>query len=412
MKYILLFLTLALIPRLHAQFIGGEGDGTSAGLTIQLDLSGVPSGTRPLFAGGFGDGYHQATGFGSLGDQDFSSLFAGGRGDGFDRRTVSASLSGQELSGLFSGGIGDGFDQFSVSLSLNGTDLSGLFSGGDGDGYDNLSVSASLNGLTLEGLYGGGDGDGYDNLAFNGLLDGDMLMLFGGGDGDGYDHAQVANSLGGADLSSLYGGGDGDGFDVVTFSGIVPLPLTLISFEAFPQEEFVLLQWVTEDEFATDFFTIEKTRDGREFAWVGEETAAGFSEPGERIYYEMEDHDPYLGTSFYRLKTTDLDGALNLSHLVEVNYSTARDWDFTLFPNPNTGRHFSLLPEGLQSGEELNIEVLDANGRILFQKQLEAGDVSSHRFDLADRLPPGSYLIRAVHAELGTMAKILIVGGQ
>ena len=163
---------------------------------------------------------------------------------------------------------------------------------------------------------------------------------------------------------------------------------------------------------ATDFFTIEKTRDGRDFAWVGEELAAGFSEPGERIYYEMEDHDPYLGTSFYRLKTTDLDGAISLSHLVEVNYSTARDWDFQLFPNPNTGRHFSLQPEGLEPGELLQLEVLDANGRRLFVDKMEVGGVSSHRFDMADRLPPGSYLIRAAHAELGMLAKILIVGGQ
>mgnify|MGYP001797388739 CR=1 FL=1 len=44
---------------LHAQFAGGSGDGVDQVTTVQLDLSGVPVGIRPLYGGGSGDGFDQ-----------------------------------------------------------------------------------------------------------------------------------------------------------------------------------------------------------------------------------------------------------------------------------------------------------------------------------------------------------------
>ncbi|MEM6396631.1 MAG: T9SS type A sorting domain-containing protein [Bacteroidota bacterium] len=398
---------------LHAQYAGGSGDGHDQIITIQTDLGGIPVGVRPLYGGGSGDGFDQNRQQTAIDGQSIVIVYSGGRGDGFDQNLQSSTLSGQDLADLYAGGSGDGFDRIAAAFTLDGTMLDILYAGGKGDGFDKSLSTSIIDGTSIAGLYSGGIGDGFDRSDFAGGLMGEMFMLYAGGPGDGFDRNRASFTLSGTDLAHIYGGGPGDGFDVNRFEGVVPLPLRLISFSALPQVDFVLIKWETEDEINTDFFTIEKTRDGRDFSWVGEQEAAGFSEPGERLHYEQKDYDPYLGTSFYRLQTTDFDGTISLSHLVEVNYATtADDWDFTLFPNPNTGKHFSIEPEGLEPNRECLIELVDAQGRLIFQQRLPAEDIDGQRFELAEPLPGGSYLIRLSDDTGEGKAKILLVGGR
>ncbi|MFT5998812.1 MAG: hypothetical protein ACI81P_001267 [Neolewinella sp.] len=402
---------LLTIP-LSAQYTGGPGDGFTNSIIVQVTVDGIPAGITSLYRGGPGDGVDQSTNTLSLSGVDLSALFSGGSGDGFDQHTISITLSGENLAALFGGGYGDGFDQDVISLTLSGGALSGLYGGGDGDGFDGRTINATISGESLTSLFGGGDGDGFDHESVSLALNGTTLApLFGGGDGDGFDALQFSTTISGQDLAALFGGGDGDGFDVSLYVGSIPLPLTLISFDAFPEQDYVLLKWVTEKEEATDFFTIEKTANGSAFAFVGDTDAAGFSEPGERIYYEMRDDEPYQGTSFYRLKTTDFDGVVSLSHLIEVQYSDAADWSFNLFPNPNTGKHFSVRTEGMEAGEIMTLEVFDLMGKALFTESYLHLPGQAFRFDLARRLPAGSYMIRLGHQGLGYQAKILLVGG-
>lgn len=408
MKIHIITLLLCLPSLLFAQYGGGEGDGFTARLVIQLDLTGVPAGVRPLFAGGRGDGADRFTISTTLSGAELAQLFRGGSGDGHDNFTVNLTLDGTELSPLYGGGNGDGFDQKTISTALEGTTFTALFSGGSGDGFDQGAAAGALDGQSLAGLFAGGPGDGFDRVTITGTLSGAMLDLYGGGPGDGFDEATGSFSLTGTDLAILFGGGGGDGFDTETFFGVLPLPLTLISFDAFPEDKYVLLRWVTEDEVATDFFTIEKTRNGSDFAFVGTTEAAGDSEPGERLHYDMKDEQPYDGTSFYRLQTTDFDGAISLSHLVEVNFTNAEGWDFQFFPNPNTGRQVNFRPVGLEDGSALQLEILDVQGRALLRDELTT-DGSDHRFDLTTPLPSGSYLIRVTDGQGQGKAKILIV---
>ncbi|WP_273446371.1 T9SS type A sorting domain-containing protein [Neolewinella agarilytica] len=412
-RMLVLFLGTLFATPLYAQFTGGDGDGFTNKRIVQITIDGIPAGVTALFVGGDGDGTDESTSSLTLSGANLSVLFGGGRGDGFDQMTASVALSGQDLAALFGGGDGDGFDKESASLVLSGESLATLFAGGDGDGFNGKTINATLSGESLATLFGGGDGDGFDEKSVTVVLSGlGLAQLFGGGSGDGFDARQYSTTLSGQSLAALFGGGGGDGFDVSLYAGSIPLPLTLISFDAFPEQDYVVLKWVTEDEVATDFFTIEKTTDGTSFAYVGDTEAAGFSEPGERLHYEMRDNEPYQGTSFYRLKTTDFDGAVSMSHLVEVQYSNAADWSFNLFPNPNTGKHFSVRTEGMESGETMLLQVYDLNGKVMFTESYQHYPGQAFRFDLKRRLPVGSYLIRLGHEGLGYQAKILLVGGQ
>jgi len=351
---------------LTAQFSGGTGDGFSRALVIQLTFDGIPAGVAALYVGGSGDGFDRSTESVTLSGGNLAALFQGSSGDGFDRSTVSQTLSGEMLLVLYGGGGGDGFDRTVTSVTLSGDNANQLYGGGGGDGFDRSVAQVTLEGVTLAAIFSGGDGDGFDQETMSQALNGQTLEgLFSGGQGDGFDARQVSVVVSGETLAQLFGGGRGDGFDAAFYAGSIPLPLDLISFDAFPEQDYVLLKWATENEQATDFFTIEKTVDGLDFAAVGDTDAAGYSEPGERLVYEMKDNEPYQGRSFYRLKTTDFDGMVSLSHLVEVQFAETEsdDWNFTLFPNPNTGRHFSVRTDGMAAGKEVTVEVFDINGR-------------------------------------------------
>lgn len=396
---------------LTAQYMGGDADGYTKTLIIQIDLTGIPVGAQPLYVGGNGDGFDNKVFEGSLSGQ-MVAIYKGGNGDGFDIAVSSLSLDGQELMGLYTGGDGDGFDQHISISTLDGMEVVGLYTGGHGDGFDLEQTTLSLDGVSVVGLYVGGDGDGFDSFTFASGLMGEMLALYGGGDGDGFDQSVASFTLNGAPLVGLYGGGAGDGFDVSQFSGAVPLPLTLITFEAIPEETFVLLRWVTEDELDTDFFTIEKTREGNDFTFVGEVDAAGFSEPGEQLHYNIRDEVPWDGSSFYRLKTTDFDGAIALSHLVAVNYTSGKlaEHRFELFPNPNTGKHFSLQLYGYRNDKMVYFNVLNASGRELLSGEFYPNEGAVQRFELPQKLSPGSYLIRLRSDDGIVETKILLVG--
>lgn len=404
-------LLATLSTSLPAQYAGGRSDGFSTHRTVQLTVDGVPAGVTALYLGGKDDGFGHQGATQTVNGTNLLQLYAGGRDDGFDRNGGSFAIGGENLLVLYGGGRDDGFDRAVNSLTISGTDVNVLYGGGRDDGFDRMMATSGISGQSFAALYAGGPDDGFDVNAFTGSTGGKLLMLYGGGPDDGFDRAGNSSTISGFDLTTMFGGGRDDGFDVGSFAGTVPLPLTLIAFDAFPEDKFVLLRWVTEDEVNTDFFTIEKTRDGRDFNFVGETLAAGSTEPGEQAHYELKDHQPYEGTSFYRLKTTDFDGLISLSHLVEVQYSSPSDWDFTLFPNPNTGRHFSVRPAGLKGNEELQLQIFDANGRLLRSETVPNSGNAPHRFDLERRLPAGSYLIRMTSGDGLSRAKLLLVGG-
>lgn len=339
-----------------------------------------------------------------------TSQFTGGIGDGHDGKILRLSIQGYDASGLFAGGNGDGYDASTLLLSIQGYDATGLFTGGIGDGHDSEGFTLSIQGYDASGLFAGGNGDGHDVEAFTLSIQGyDATGLFTGGNGDGHDSEDFTLSIQGYDASGIFAGGDGDGHDKATFIGSL-LPLTLISFEAIPQEKFVLLKWVTTDEQDTDYFTIEKTKDGRDYTQVNLPLdAAGFSEPGEELHYETRDDTPWAGTSFYRLKATDFDGSFSLSALQEVSYASTADWDFLLFPNPNDG---SRLGVRLQAAPKsaLHLEIFTADGKQVLKQRLLPAEGSNIRLDLPNhRLAAGNYLVRIQDATGTHKSKLLLV---
>lgn len=92
-----------------------------------------------------------------------------------------------------------------------------------------------------------------------------------------------------------------------------PLPVELVEFVGSCEGNVVQLRWTTATEQNNDYFTIERSRDATNWNAIGTMDGAGTSL--STINYSFIDEQP-IGTAYYRLIQTDLDGTTTFSPVV------------------------------------------------------------------------------------------------
>lgn len=170
-----------------------------------------------------------------------------------------------------------------------------------------------------------------------------------------------------------------------------PLPVELLSFHAKACGADVCLDWSTATETNNDFFTIEKTKDGQKYETAGITDGAGNSAHVRN--YVMTDLQPYAGESYYRLKQTNFDGSSTYSELVPVDFS-ASGLSIDIYPNPSDGQELNLVTG--PAAQDITITVYDMSGQRIYNGIIPAGKSGMYTPELAGRLAPGIYLLRAV----------------
>lgn len=108
------------------------------------------------------------------------------------------------------------------------------------------------------------------------------------------------------------------------------LPVELLHFKAEPSGTKVVTTWSTATEQGNDYFTVERSVDNRTFEAVG--NVEGIGDTQYTSYYQFEDKVPLKGTSYYRLRQTDIDGSTSYSEVVPVQFgedgpAVTADWD-------------------------------------------------------------------------------------
>ena len=183
-----------------------------------------------------------------------------------------------------------------------------------------------------------------------------------------------------------------------------PLPVELVSFQAELVDKEVRLHWVTASEINNDFFTVQRSIDGKQFDSLS--TVSGAGNSNEFIHYQAFDRRPLKGRSFYRLKQTDFDGQYEYSEIVSIqNLSDFREID--VYPNPVTHGRLNLRFEGLE-GEEIRLYVQDVLGKVLQTRSIR---IENQYLDLhldVSAYASGVYYIR-MHTITGIEVHKIIV---
>jgi hypothetical protein len=140
--------------------------------------------------------------------------------------------------------------------------------------------------------------------------------------------------------------------------GMSPLPVELVGFNVKLQGDKVKVMWTTVVELNNDYFTVERSADGRSYEPVA--YVKGKEDNFDLEDYYIEDANPLPGVSYYRLKQTDYNGQVEYFPPMEVlNVSGS------LVDNFRVSRNSSYLDVAFTSSSQFSytIKIYDIAGQ-------------------------------------------------
>lgn len=137
------------------------------------------------------------------------------------------------------------------------------------------------------------------------------------------------------------------------------LPVELLSFTAKAEDDKVAINWATSTEINSDYFVVERSKDGVHFEALETVKAAGYSY--DQIDYTTVDYSPNEGINYYRIQQVDLDGKTEYSEVISVEIENKTV--VSISPNP-----FSdfIAVKGIDSRKESFIQIFDIKGQLVY----------------------------------------------
>lgn len=167
-----------------------------------------------------------------------------------------------------------------------------------------------------------------------------------------------------------------------------PLPIELIAFSANCNNDKSEINWTTASETNNNFFTIERSMDGKNFEIL--KTIPGSTNSNYIISYATTDEKPYNGITYYRLKQTDYDGSSKYSNIVSVNCGNQEDGlNISMVSGNEQG--ISLIVHASFSGNYF-VNVMDAAGKNIANRNVVFGK-GNNTITVDTQLSAGIYFI-------------------
>jgi len=135
--------------------------------------------------------------------------------------------------------------------------------------------------------------------------------------------------------------------------------ISYLNFAAFNIGRAVELQWLTNTIDKSENFILERSADGKNFAPL--KNIHQFADKNENAFFKEFDHQPLVGTNYYRLQQTLTDGNTSFSPIQTVNFQVDLA-KLNLFPNPAKEVLNLQLPEFI--GQAVTIQLFDTFGQL------------------------------------------------
>lgn len=149
-----------------------------------------------------------------------------------------------------------------------------------------------------------------------------------------------------------------------------PLPVELLDFKGFTQENTNFLTWTTSSEKDNLRFEIEKSQDGIVFQNIGE--IAGAINSNQTKKYQFIDDQINSDVNYYRLAMVDLSGEKTFSTKIKLSNQQA-GYAFeinTIYPNP-TSQNATILFT-FNEDEQINYALYNSVGQMIYSENILA----------------------------------------
>ncbi len=194
--------------------------------------------------------------------------------------------------------------------------------------------------------------------------------------------------------------GEGNyGSGAVDFTANAPNPVTALSsvlviempsFTIKKKANSVDLLWLTASEKDNALFQIERSANATDFSPIGEVKGAGNSTAVKN--YTFTDVSPLSGVNYYRLKTVDYYGAVMLSKVVSVNFSSKNDTKVAVYPNPT--RDVLRVDMNATDASTMTVQISDLMGRVVLSQNVSVNKGANFLPFNVSSLPSGAYFVK------------------
>lgn len=169
------------------------------------------------------------------------------------------------------------------------------------------------------------------------------------------------------------------------------LPIKLLNFEANSKGNSVNINWSTASEINNDYFTIEKSSDGKIYEICDNIRGAGNSL--KTLKYSFTDNKPFSGRSYYRLKQTDYDGKFEIFNPVSVVVENQASVSIQKFgPNPFVDDFTVDLHSAVSGNVEINL--INIRGQLIKSEFIQLNEgFTSYFFSDGGELTEGQYYL-------------------
>jgi hypothetical protein len=185
-----------------------------------------------------------------------------------------------------------------------------------------------------------------------------------------------------------------------------PLPLSLLSFNGENVERKNNLYWTTASERNSNYFTIEKSKDGINWEVLSIIAAAGNSD--EFLMYEEVDNTPFKDLTYYRLLQTDLEGKSEIAKTIAIRSELAEENFTDIYPNPSD-KNFYFNYGGNDFYTTINVEIVNSLGQIVLMQDYSEFNKSTALSIDAGELSEGFYQVKITQGSRFEIQKISVI---
>jgi hypothetical protein len=205
----------------------------------------------------------------------------------------------------------------------------------------------------------------------------------------------TANVNGNFVIGGTYSGPAFTGDGTVTESGTIVYPVELpVDFLGMEVEcsngGYNTVTWKTASESNSDYFVLERSRDGIHWTEITELKAAGTSnKENHYTHYDLGAGRYFEG--YYQLTQVDYDGKFKIYDPVSVQCNKEAEYQVAVYPNPVTDK--MLVTVYSLKSSHIEIDLTNLSGQILTQREFELKKgMNVFEFDLAS-YKKGLYII-------------------
>ncbi|MCA6078777.1 fibronectin type III domain-containing protein [Fulvivirga sedimenti] len=185
-----------------------------------------------------------------------------------------------------------------------------------------------------------------------------------------------------------------------------PLPVEMVSFDAYPGNGEVLLKWVTASELNNEKFLVERGTNASNFVAIGGLDGSGTTYT--RNEYKWVDRQP-LDLAYYRIKQVDFDGTTSYSKTIRVVLDKSNLEELTVYPNPTDDQNIYIRGFVPANSDKVSVRLIDVMGKTYLNTVSDPNEfLSGVKIEPTQTMPVGVYILVLTDGSQVTQKRIVI----